>query len=225
VRPSPHAAAPNFLGVLGMMTGSPLSGTGLVADDVYLVAHDDRSGRPLLGPRPLGIALAGGLLAELLLAGCALLEPDGYLLPGQGWPPEPLTARLCGVLVGEAAPRPVRDWLLYAARTATDDVGSRLERAGFVYRAHHRLAPWRSRRVPMDPNWAFAAVVRGARPHDAHGGLLAALAVASGLTFRLTVAASPADQGEVSRLVPPAARNLIPHVEAAVASVVLARRA
>ena len=31
-----------------------LSGTGLVADDLYLLAHDDRTGKPLLPPRPLG---------------------------------------------------------------------------------------------------------------------------------------------------------------------------
>ena len=45
-----------------------LSGTGLVADDLYLLAHDDRTGRPLLPPRPLGTGLAGALLAELMLA-------------------------------------------------------------------------------------------------------------------------------------------------------------
>lgn len=39
-----------------------LSGTGLVADDLYLTAHDDRPGKPLLPPRPLGTGLAGALL-------------------------------------------------------------------------------------------------------------------------------------------------------------------
>src|SRR5207302_8432860 len=51
-----------------------MSGTGLVADDLYLLAHDDRTGKPLLHPRPLGIGLAGGLLAELILADWADLR-------------------------------------------------------------------------------------------------------------------------------------------------------
>ena len=46
-----------------------LGGTGLVADDLWLLGHDDRSGKPQLQPRALGIGLAGALLAELMLAG------------------------------------------------------------------------------------------------------------------------------------------------------------
>src|SRR6266705_720914 len=57
-----------------------LAGTGLVADDVFLLGHDDRSGRPLLQPRALGIGLAGGLLAELMLAGLIGLRPDGAVV-------------------------------------------------------------------------------------------------------------------------------------------------
>src|ERR1035441_3308413 len=48
---------------------SGLAGTGLVADDLYLMAHHDVSGRALLQPRPLGIGLGGALLAELMLGG------------------------------------------------------------------------------------------------------------------------------------------------------------
>jgi hypothetical protein len=39
----------------------------LVTDDLYLLAHDDRPGRPLLAPRALSIGLTGALLAELTL--------------------------------------------------------------------------------------------------------------------------------------------------------------
>jgi hypothetical protein len=42
-----------------------LRGTGLIADDLYLMAHDDVSGRPFLQPRATGLGLAGGLLAVL----------------------------------------------------------------------------------------------------------------------------------------------------------------
>ena len=46
-----------------------LSGTGRVADDLYLMAHHEISGKPYVQPRALGLGLAGGLLADLMLAG------------------------------------------------------------------------------------------------------------------------------------------------------------
>lgn len=45
-----------------------LRGTGYLADDLYLIAHHERTGRPLLSPRAAGLGLAGALLAELVLA-------------------------------------------------------------------------------------------------------------------------------------------------------------
>ena len=55
-----------------------LGGTGLVADDLYLMAHHEISGRPLLQPRPLGMGLAGALLAELMLGGSIVLWPGRH---------------------------------------------------------------------------------------------------------------------------------------------------
>jgi hypothetical protein len=45
-----------------------LSGTGRLADDLYLVAHHEQTGKPHLQPRALGLGLAGTLLAELMLS-------------------------------------------------------------------------------------------------------------------------------------------------------------
>ena len=39
----------------------PLAGTGRIADDLYLMAHDEYTGRPLIGPRLLGTRQAGYL--------------------------------------------------------------------------------------------------------------------------------------------------------------------
>ncbi len=44
-----------------------LSGTGRLADDLYLLAHHERTGRAHLQPRAVGLGLAGALLAELML--------------------------------------------------------------------------------------------------------------------------------------------------------------
>jgi len=52
-----------------------------VADDLYLLAHDDRTGKALLPPRPLGTGLAGALLAELMLARLIGLRSDTAVKP------------------------------------------------------------------------------------------------------------------------------------------------
>ena len=46
-----------------------LSGTGRLADDLYLLAHHEITGKPHLQPRAVGLGLAGALLAELMLSG------------------------------------------------------------------------------------------------------------------------------------------------------------
>ena len=45
-----------------MNTG--LAGTSLVADDLYLMAHHEVTGKPFVQPRPLGIGLAAALVAD-----------------------------------------------------------------------------------------------------------------------------------------------------------------
>ncbi len=64
-----------------------LSGTGRLADDLYLVAHHEITGRPHLQPRALGLGLAGGLLAELMLSGSIRIW-RGLVLIGR-WDPAP----------------------------------------------------------------------------------------------------------------------------------------
>ena len=58
-----------------------LSGTGRLADDLYLMAHHEVTGKPFVQPRALGTGLAGGLLAELMLGASISLRPDGAVLP------------------------------------------------------------------------------------------------------------------------------------------------
>src|SRR6266704_4142496 len=75
--PSQDFRRPGGLGFRGRVLVARLSGTGRLADDLYLMAHDDRTGKPLLQPRAAGLGLAGALLAELVLAGRIEVEPGG----------------------------------------------------------------------------------------------------------------------------------------------------
>src|ERR1022692_4241717 len=115
-----------------------LGGTGLVADDLYLMGHHEVSGKPYVQPRALGTGLAGALLAELMLGGGISLRRDGTVVPGTIAPGDMRGGRAGGQIADEREPHPVRDWLVYLARTAAEDVARRLERAGYGRRAGGR---------------------------------------------------------------------------------------
>jgi Golgi phosphoprotein 3 (GPP34) len=212
-----------------------LGGTGRVGDDLYLVAHDDRTGRPQLPRRQLGLGLASGLLAELMLGGSICLQHGDVAVAAGARRPdleEPLAGRVRALIAAEPDSYPVRDWLRLLAQTATRDIADRLAEAGYLARARS-LAPWRpARYVPADPDWAFAAVARvraaldPARPFAAREVTLAGLVVAGGLSHRLDYDLSPAggSAGQAVALLPQDLRELIAQTRAAVDRTVLAHR-
>jgi hypothetical protein len=210
-----------------------LSGTGLVADDLYLLGHDDRSGKPLLQPRALGTGLAGALLAELMLAGWIVLRQDSAVVITRDAPPGTVQQHpLIRQVADEPGPQPVRSWLRFLARSAARDVALRLEEAGYLEHIRGRV-PWRPGQwVPVNPDWAFAPMLRvssaldPARPLTAHSATLSGLAVACGLGFRLdqyqTQAGRPV-QDAVAQL-GPGLQELIAQTQTAVDSAVLSHR-
>ena len=210
-----------------------LSGTGLVADDLYLLGHDDRSGKPLLQPRALGTGLAGALLAELMLAGCIGLRQDSTVVITRDTPQGAVQQHpLLKQVADEPGPQPVRSWLRFLARSAARDVALRLEEAGYLQHVRSRV-PWsQGQWIPVNPDWAFAPMLRvrsalnPARPLTAHAAALTGLAVACGLGFRLdqyqTQAGRPV-QDAVAQL-GPGLQELIAQTQTAVDSAVLSHR-
>ncbi len=209
-----------------------LGGTGLIADDLWLMAHHETSGRPFLGPRPLGVGLAGGLLAELMLSGCVIVGFDGAIVARPLVPHEGLARQVHEQIAGEAERHALPDWLLFFSRAAADGVAHRLERARYLTRAGGRV-PWRAPRwVPVDPDWAFAALLRArpaagpARQVSAHAVMLAGLAAGCGLRFRLDQylpGSGHAIEDAVAQLIPDL-RKLIAAVQETVDRSVLTQR-
>jgi hypothetical protein len=194
------------------------------------MAHHEVSGRPYLQPRALGVGLAGGLLAELMLAGGVALRRDGAVLAHPGVPGDGLARQVLRLLTAEQ-PLPVREWLLFLARNAAEDVAGRLEGAGYLQRVGG--GRWRpGRRVPVDADWAFAPLLRArsaldpARPWSAHGAALTGLAAACGLGFRLAQYCGQADRSpeQAAAWLPRSLRELIAHTEATVGSTLLCHR-
>jgi Golgi phosphoprotein 3 (GPP34) len=211
-----------------------LEGTGRAGDDLWLLAHNDVTGKPYIQPRPLGLGLAGALLAELALDGALSVAGDHITVTARRrLPGDALAADVLAVVAGERDAHPVRDWLAFLARTAPAGVAQRLAAAGYLVPAG-RWLPWRSGRwVPADRDSAFAPVLRAraaldaARPVTAHAGVLTALADACGLGFRLAEYA-PAHGGrpmdQVAAQLDPSLGDLVAQTRAAVDSAVLAHR-
>jgi Golgi phosphoprotein 3 (GPP34) len=220
------------------MTGTELvaqlSGTGRLADDLYLMAHNDVTGRPYLQPRATGLGLAGALLAELMLAGQIQAWPQGIVVTAAARPAEWLAGRLLSHVVGERVQYATGEWLAFLARTAAQDVAARLEHAGYLARVPSRR-PWRGERwVPLDSDCAFVPFTRAraaldpSRPLTATGAALAGLAAACGLGSRLLSYAAPGSSRtpeDAVRALPRALQDLIAQTRAAVDSAVLAQRA
>lgn len=212
------------------MTG--LRGTGRLADDLYLLAHHETTGKPRLQPRAAGLGLAGALLAELMLAG-RIRCWRGLIIPaGDGPAADDLAGRLLGLVASESEHRPGRDWLLYLAPTATGEVAARLAQAGYLRPAPGRRFGHGARPVPADPDSAFAPLVRvksalRSPGRDAQHTALAALAAAIGLSHHLAAYLPPhADRrlAEAAGHLSPGLRQLITQAQAAVDSALLAHR-
>jgi hypothetical protein len=208
-----------------------MAGTGRLADDLYLMAHHERTGRLLLAPRAAGLGLAGGLLGELVLAG-ALGIRAGAVIAGPAEPGDALAATVLSQVAAERTVRPVGDWLAVLSRAAPGGVASRLEEAGYLVAVPAR--PWRAARwQPSDPDCAFAPVARlrsgldPVRPADAQTVALAGLAAACGLGARLAACLPP---GSRTRMEAAAGRldaglgEVITCTQAAVGAALLAHR-
>lgn len=212
------------------MTG--LRGTGRLADDLYLLAHHETTGKPRLQSRAAGRGLAGALLAELILAG-RIRCWRGLIIPaGAGPAADDLGGRLLGLVTSEREHRPPRDWLLYLAPSATGDVAARLAHAGYLSPAPGRRFGHGARWVPVDPDTAFAPLVRVTSALrtpglDVQPTALAALAAASGLSHHLAMyLPAHADRrlAEAAGHLAPGLRDLIAQTQAAVDSALLAHR-
>jgi Golgi phosphoprotein 3 (GPP34) len=208
-----------------------LRGTERLADDLYLIAHNDRTGRPRLQPRAAGLGLASGLLAELLVARRLTIREGRVTTAAGPDPGDALGQRLLDLVAGEPEPRSLADWLGFQAVTAVTDVAGRLGDAGYLTwrpAMRRRGGRW----VPTDSSCAFTPLIRAAgalrpgRPLTVAGATLVALADACGLGALVMrhAAAGACTPEEATAFLSPALQHLIAQTRAAVDGALLARR-
>ncbi|MGH3716865.1 MAG: GPP34 family phosphoprotein [Micromonosporaceae bacterium] len=224
----------------------------MIADELCLMAHDEHSGRPKVHPDTLGLALAGALLAELVLTPF-LVHPPGalpftkYLTVREGLvgivagpPAAPFDALQHWVfetVAAERRPLHVDTWLRLFARDSAQRVVERLIRHGLAVPVGERRALARLRKEPgpcqpADPSWAaFLAVrLRGSLndpsritlPEVALTGLIAATELIHNVVL-WEGEKVPAHVHDLLRRLPRPLQELIAHTQATLATVVLAR--
>lgn len=222
---------------------SRLAGTGRIADDLYLIAHHEMSGKPHLSRRCVGIGVAGGLLAELMAAQTPAVTLDhGCVLPVFGHngrpaaryarPDEPVAGQVLDLIMAESPPRPAREWLLFLSKTSAAAVAGRLQRSGYLTRPVRRI-PWRAPRpVPAEGDLSVCALLRaqaaldGTRTLTPYSALLTGLTLACGLEFRFSgLSGAPArSAGEATQVLPVPLQELIACVQVTTDSIVLSAR-
>jgi hypothetical protein len=211
----------------------------LLADQFFLIAHEDRTGRSRLHPRATGLGLAAGLIGELMLIGRVRVL-DGELRVASREPPGDVLAHdILDLLVAQPQHRDVRTWLAYLAQDAEIKVGERLLRAGAVEPVvRRRLMGSQTLYMPMNTDqrnaaaWApvrLANLLVQRRGMDTADRTLAGLVLATGLT-RFVLWDFPVHRPGVTQLhamvesLPAELLELIEHTQVSVGSVLAAGR-
>jgi hypothetical protein len=211
----------------------------LLADQFFLIAHEDRTGRSRLHPRATGLGLAAGLIGELVMQG-RIRAVDGELhVVNLEAPGDALAHGVLDLLIAQPQHRDLRTWLTFLAQDAADRVGERLIRAGVVEPVtRRRLLGTQTLYMPMNSEQRNAAawvqvrlaniLVQG-RVVDITDRALAGLVVATGLTRHVLWDFAVHRPGlthlqTVVESLPSDLRELVDHTEAAVGSVLAAGR-
>jgi Golgi phosphoprotein 3 (GPP34) len=211
----------------------------LLADQFYLIAHDDRTGRSHLHPRATGLGLAAGLVGELMLLGRVRVTEGEIRLVNPDPPGDTLAHTLLDLLIAQPQHRDLRIWLAFLAQDAAARVGERLLRAGVLEPViRRRLLGTQTLYMPMNPDqrnaaaWAparLANILMRGRGMDLADRALAGLVVATGLT-RHVLWDLAAHRHGLSNLhaavksLPDEWRQLVEHTEASVGTVLAVGR-
>jgi hypothetical protein len=105
---------------------------GVLADQYYLIAHEDRTGRSRLHPRATGLGLAAALLAELVLEGRIGVNDGDLLVLDRRPTRDALNHDILDLLNAQPQHRDIRTWLAFLSQDSALRVAERLMRVGAV---------------------------------------------------------------------------------------------
>jgi hypothetical protein len=206
-----------------------------LADEIFLVGHDEDSGKPLISDLALDTALAGAILGELVLADRISVTDQTLVLPHNATPVGNEAADLAlSEIVQQPERYPVRAWSEHLREAVRALVGARLERAGMVERVESRVMLRTTvRYLPRNRVSAAAAEARirymmdNPAALDEQTAALAGLMLASNLEFVMGGASAREVRErltDMTGVLRPDLRSLVAGIESAVAALVLSGR-
>jgi hypothetical protein len=157
-----------------------------LADELFLVGHDQYSGKPQVDDQALDTGLAGAVLAEMVLAGRLCLDEE-TMIEVRDWRPygDRVTDAALAEVLKQDQPHSARSWVEYLRSHVRAMLAARLVLRGLVQQQLSRH--WRFPAV--DPVVAAAPQARLRfmldRPGiaDEQSAVLGALILATGLDF------------------------------------------
>lgn len=209
-------------------------GTDRLADEFFLMSHDESTGKPRLAERIAGLGLAGALLGELVVEARIELRQGTVTVLDSSPCDDALAGRVLEFLKQEE--HPTRTWLAFFAQSAHDEVGWRLTSAGLLVR-EGKKRPWQHGRwVPVSPSVAArptallcTQLIRG-QDLDERSAVLLGLLRATGLDqpvlweVRHTAPEALRRVGEALSALGPSLAELVTQTEAAVGSAIASHR-
>jgi hypothetical protein len=213
--------------------------SALLADQYFLIAHEERTGRSRLHPRATGLGLAACLVGELILQSRLRITNGELAVVSLRPPGDLLSHNVLDLVAQQPQHRDLRVWLAVLAQDAAGRVGERMLRSGMVEPVtRRRLTGSHTVYMPVRQNqrnaaaWASARLANllvAGRPMDLNDRLLAGLVAATGLTRYVLWNASVHRQGftnlySIVDSLPPESRELVEHTEASVGSALAAGR-
>ena len=206
-----------------------------LADELFLIAHDDYSGKTGAATNLLEAALAGAALGELLLdRRISVVRGEVSAADHRVWH-EPVTDRILGEIIHRGDGHAVRSWIAFLAPQLLEQVGDRLASAGTVRRETSRGLSLRTtvRWPGVDPNRVArprirltATLERSDQPLDRRTTVLASLVHSIGMTRVLNLRDKSTLKriSAARRLLPPDLADLLSAVEAGMSANALSVR-
>ncbi|MEV1289803.1 GPP34 family phosphoprotein [Micromonospora sp. NPDC049679] len=207
-----------------------------LAEEFFLIAHDDSSGKPLVNADLLTIGLAGSVLAGLVLAGRVTVLEQAIALMDERPVGDPLGDPLIAALRLRGDRHPVRAWIDYLRDGLTGAVAEDLESRGLirVVLVRRPLTRRPAARYPaVDPVKAVGPRVRlghalgRAVPVDARTAMLAEIVRATRMDGWFVDVYGPTVREQLTRIrgnLPRTLRTLVTGIDETVAAVALTVR-
>src|SRR5919201_4176433 len=109
-----------------------------LADELFLIGHDEYTGKSVINGTLLDTGLAGAVIGELVLAGRATVSGGRVVVQDPQRTGEPVSDAALAEMLKHPKPYTVRAWCEYLRDEVREIVGRRLVAGGVVRREQSR---------------------------------------------------------------------------------------